>query len=193
MRIIGGTLSGRKLTGRVGPGTRPTSDRVKEGLSSALQSRGAIVNADVLDLFAGTGALAFEMISRGARSALCIEWDKKCIATLQKNAESLGIAEKVRILRLDLLKQKPEIVTERIAQQRAEFGLVLADPPYAQTDSAMKLLDTLVARAVIAEKGWIAIEHAKRHPLPETALLSLVANYNYGDTCITIAAPERSR
>ena len=190
MRIIGGALSGRKLKAKVRAGTRPTSDRVREALSAALEARNAVQDAHVLDLFSGTGALAFEMISRGAKSAVCIEWDKSTAHDLKRNAESLGIESQITVLKLDLLKPNPVPTIEKIREVQPHFNLVLVDPPYDQTDRAVAFIESLVACAVIDENGWIAIEHATRHSLPQLKQLSKVTEYKYGDTRVMLASPN---
>ena len=92
MRVIGGQLAGRRFGAPSGRGTRPTSDRVREALSSALESRGAFGDAVVLDLFAGTGALSFEALSRGAASAVLVDRDSRAIRELHEAEAQGGIA-----------------------------------------------------------------------------------------------------
>ncbi len=102
MRIVGGRFSGRRFGAPSGKGTRPTSDRVREALGSALQSRHAFDGAHVLDLFAGTGALSFEALSRGAAEALLIDRDLQAIQEIQRSAHALGVEDQARALKIDL-------------------------------------------------------------------------------------------
>ena len=129
MRIVGGRLSGRRFGAPGGRGTRPTSDRVREALGSALEARGAFDGARVLDLFAGTGALSFEALSRGAATAVLVDRDPGAIRQIKRSASQLGLAEDVRALRLDLLPD-PETELRKLPTTVGGFDLVLVDAPY---------------------------------------------------------------
>ena len=112
MRIIGGRLSGRRFGALSGRGTRPTSDRVREALASALQARDAFDGACVLDLFAGTGALSFEALSRGASHAVLVDRDSRTVRQITQSAKELGLGEKVHAVRLDLLSDPASAVSK---------------------------------------------------------------------------------
>src|SRR4051794_1517506 len=101
MRIIAGFLGGRRLPARVTAGTRPTSDRVREALGSVLAARGAFDGAQVLDLFAGTGALGLEAISRGAHEVLAIESAAAALRGLEQNVRELGVGSQLRHRKID--------------------------------------------------------------------------------------------
>jgi len=150
VRIIAGEWRGRTIEAPPGQSTRPTADRVRETLCSMLASRlGSFEDLRVADLFAGSGALGFEALSRGAASATFVESDAKAAATIRRNADKLG-AERIQILggsALALPRSKP-------------FDLILADPPYAPGSG------TAVAKAVIAAEwlaagGWMSIETSR--------------------------------
>ena len=96
MRVIGGTFGGRRLRALDGQATRPTSERVREALFSRLEARYGLDGASVLDVFAGTGALAIEAMSRGAARATCIEMEKRALGTLRDNLADLGLQDAVR-------------------------------------------------------------------------------------------------
>src|SRR3954469_8093525 len=98
MRIIGGTFGGRRLRAVEGHRTRPTSDRVREALFSRIEARYGLAGASVLDVFAGTGALAIEALSRGATRAVCIELEKRALDTLRGNLRELELSEQVRVI-----------------------------------------------------------------------------------------------
>ncbi len=98
MRIVGGQLSGRRFASPKSKSTRATSERVREGIASALQSRNAFAAAHCLDLYAGTGAYAFEAISRGAATAVSIDRQADCVAAIAKSAAELGIADQITVL-----------------------------------------------------------------------------------------------
>ncbi len=187
MRIIGGSLSGRTFSAPPGRGTRPTPDRVREALSSALEARGAIRGARVLDLFAGSGALAFEALSRGAAEAVLIDRDPRCIRILRDNADELGVSELVRTLRLDLLA--PGASTKIVAPEGG-FDLLFADAPYARSAGILPLLEALAAEGKLSSGAWIAVEHEARQDWRWGEALASAANYRYGHTAISLAVFE---
>lgn len=187
MRIIGGRLSGRTFSAPPGRGTRPTPDRVREALSSALEARGAICGARVLDLFAGSGALAFEALSRGALEAVLIDRDPHCIRVMRKNAEELGVSELVRTIRLDLLAPG---ASKKISAPEDGFDLLFADAPYANSTAVLPLLEALATEGKLSPGAWIAVEHDARQPWQWGRALASVTNYRYGDTAISLAVFE---
>src|SRR5436305_1770382 len=151
MRIIAGKWRGRTIEAPPGQATRPTADRVRETLFSMLASRlGSFEGLRVADLFAGSGALGFEALSRGAASATFVESDAKAAAIIRRNADKLGAADRIQILGGSAL-----------ALPRSEpFDLILADPPYAPGSG------TAVAKAVtvggwLAVGGWMSIETSR--------------------------------
>ena len=155
--------------------TRPTSERVREALGSALAARDLIEDRRVLDLFAGTGAMAFELLSRGARDAVLVESDRRALRSLQRSAEQLGLSERVEVRRGDGFRDVPA----------GPFGLVFLDPPYAEVGR----LGEVLARLELTEDAAVVIEHLTREPPsapdPETGL-ACVATYKYGDTSLTL-------
>jgi 16S rRNA (guanine966-N2)-methyltransferase len=150
--------------------TRPTADRVREALFSML---GDVVGARVLDLYAGSGALGIEALSRGAASALFVERDPRAAAVVERNLASLGLEQ--RVLRQDALRF--------LARGEGTFDLVFCDPPY---DSASRLAGPLAERlpAVTPEGARIVTESDKRNPLELS--FELVTERSYGDTRIAI-------
>lgn len=188
MRIVGGTLSGRRFRGPTGSGTRPTSERVREGLSSALGSRDLIEGRRVLDLFAGTGALAFEALSREATDAVLVDRDRKLVKSIEQSAKELGLRSRSRTLVLDLLAPgAPKKLRERC---EGGFGLVFVDPPYAEIERIPALLEGLLDEGVIEPGAAVVIEHAKRLAPKDLGKLALVARYKYGDTVVVLTTPE---
>src|SRR5262245_24860031 len=165
MRIVGGALGGRRLRPPPGTEVRPTSDRTREAMASALEARGALVGARVLDLFAGTGALGFEALSRGADFCTFVDSSAKVIMTLESNAADLELTEKVRVLRVDL-KTAPRQAGSRVldAAHGDPFTLVFADPPYAEIELVGPLLELLVQNGAIASHAIVVVEHAARRP-----------------------------
>ncbi len=192
MRVIGGRLSGRRFGAPRGRGTRPTSDRVREALASALASRGAFDGAAVLDLFAGTGALSFEALSRGARYAVVVDADPKAIRRLQQSAVELGLDEATRAVRLNLLGD-PETVVRKLPEIEGGFDLVFVDAPYSEIESVPILLSALVREGRIAPGARIVIERPARHAWRWPNGLAHEADYRYGDTGISLGfyRPEK--
>lgn len=194
MRIVGGRLSGRKFGAPGGRGTRPTSDRVREGLASALESRGALDGARVLDLFAGTGALSFEALSRGASHALVVDRDPRAVRQIRQSAEDLGLGAQVRTARVDLLGD-PEGVIRKLPSTDGGFTLVFADAPYSEIDAVLPLLAALAASGQLAPGAWVVIEHPATYDWSWPNGLAPEADYRYGQTGISLGvyAPEKGR
>ncbi len=155
MRIIAGTLKGRRLLPPVGPGLRPTSDRLRETLFAVLDD--LVAGARVLDAFAGTGALGLEALSRGAREVVFVERDPRALPILEKNVRALDAAGACTIIRGDFLRAR--IVG-------GVFDLVLLDPPYD-----FEPIDDVLERAaaLTAPRGWVVFEHSSRRQSPERA------------------------
>ncbi len=186
MRIIGGQLGGLRFKGPPGGLTRPTPERVREGLASALESRDGFCGKSVLDLFAGTGALSFEALSRGASRALLVDNDRDALRAIGEVARRLGIWERLDAMCLDLVRD-PKGAAERIAMAGSgRFDLVFADPPYDQIDAVPPLLDELLARNALAPGSIVAIEHAKKRAPHGLEKMAEVASYRYGDTAVVL-------
>jgi 16S rRNA (guanine966-N2)-methyltransferase len=147
MRIIAGRLRGRPLVAPEGRTTRPITDRVKESLFNVLGSRfgapGQLPPLDVLDLFAGSGALGIEALSRGARSCVFVERDPRSLRTLRGNIQSLHIGAQSRIVAENAWTLRSELLSE------AGFGLAFVDPPYRDAEDGLKVAD-LIDRVVLS-------------------------------------------
>lgn len=156
MRIIAGEFKGRVLRAPKGEGTRPTTDRVREALMSAIASaRGGFEGAVVLDAFAGSGALGIEALSRGASCAHFFERDGAALRALLGNVRALGISpSRARTHRADVLKDAP-------IHARPPFDLVFFDPPYAYAAAdVLGMASTLRAAGALSADAVIAYEHA---------------------------------
>lgn len=186
MRIIGGALRGRRLSAKPGSATRPTADRVREAIASALQARGWIEDARVLDLFAGTGALGFEALSRGARSALLVDSDREAAASIRRDAELLGLRERTAVLELDLLARGPRVEAALRKSCLGPFSLTFADAPYALSAEVVQLVERLALAGVLAPAAPVVIEHAERVSLTPPACFEEISRYRYGDSAITL-------
>ncbi|HXD55283.1 MAG TPA: 16S rRNA (guanine(966)-N(2))-methyltransferase RsmD [Solirubrobacteraceae bacterium] len=176
MRVIAGTYGGRRLKAPPGRGTRPTSDRVREAIFSML---GELDGARVLDLFAGTGALGIEALSRGAASAVFVERDGTAARVLAENLGSLGLdPERCQLRRGEAL------AALRTAAGRGEFyDLIFIDPPYGDAARLGPGLSALLA-PVLAPGARLVAESDRRGPLRLDA--PIVTERRYGDTSITI-------
>ncbi|MBB6173074.1 16S rRNA (guanine966-N2)-methyltransferase [Nocardiopsis mwathae] len=144
-RIIAGTAGGRRLAVPDGRTTRPTSDRAREALfASALHDLGSFDGVRVLDLYAGSGAIGLEALSRGAEHALLVEADRRAAAVIRKNIATLGLAG------AGLAAEKVERVLER-GPSGGAYDLVVADPPYAIGEAEVE-----VVLALLRDRGWLA-------------------------------------
>ena len=175
MRIIAGEFRGRRLAavkGRI----RPTSDRVREAIFNVLGP--LVVEARVLDLFAGTGALSLEALSRGARDAVLVEDQGAALEVLRRNLASLGLENQVRVLPIPVQK-----ALKRLAGQGEQrFTLIFLDPPY-ERGLALKTLTALQGFGILLPEARIIAEHSQRESLPEqVGQLTLRQCRRYGDT-----------
>src|SRR5271165_6798035 len=176
MRVIAGSHGGRRLKAPAGRRTRPTSDRVREALFAML---GTLGGETVLDLFAGTGALGIEALSRGAGRVVFVERDGAAAAVLAENLAALGIAaEEAELRRGDAL------AAVRSAREQAEaYDLIFIDPPYGQARLWGPRLSEILP-ALLAPRGRIVVESDRREPLEIDA--PVLTERRYGDTSITI-------
>jgi len=192
MRIIGGWLRGLRFAGPLTDATRPTPERAREGIASALEARSAIKGAFVLDLFAGTGALSFEALSRGAQCALLVEKNTKALKQAVSSARTLRIQNQVTTLSLDLF-QNPTLTAKRIAPVDGRpFSLVFADPPYRDGDKLMPLLKEVAVLELLSPECLLVVEHAAGHPPSETNQFETIDSYRYGDTAIVLLCLTKS-
>jgi len=167
MRIIAGTLRGRKLLRPSGLQTRPTTDRVRESLYGLIEARVSLGGARLMDLFAGTGALALEGISRGASTAILVEADRKAVSAARKNAEHLGVSQKCHFLCADA-------VTYLKRYQGLPLDLIIADPPY-ELATILDLPD--LAIPCLRPDGLFVIEHDARVRFSEHPALDTTRSY----------------
>lgn len=180
MRVIAGVARGRKLAAPQHGNTRPTPDRVREALFSALAPR--LIDARVLDLFAGSGALGIEALSRGARAATFVEHDKATAALLRRNLTVLpeALQQHARLLVNDATR-----AIDRLTQEKEPFDLVFVDPPYA-ADAYGAVLQAVASPNLLAPQGTVVLEHPRtRTPPAPAAGLVLARSRAYGSVCIT--------
>jgi 16S rRNA (guanine966-N2)-methyltransferase len=182
MRIVAGQFKGRSLAAPEGAHTRPTSDRVREALFNILEHGIAdfsLAGQRVLDLFAGTGALGLEALSRGASYCLFVEEDAAARGLIRRNVEALGLTGVTKIFRRDATDLGP-------AGKHAGFGLVFLDPPYDQGLAERAL-------AAAAKGGWLApgamvvIEESKRASVALPPGFAPLDHRTWGDTQVVLA------
>jgi 16S rRNA (guanine(966)-N(2))-methyltransferase RsmD len=174
MRIVAGSARGRRLAAPRGLATRPTSDRVRGAIFNVLGQ--FFDGGAVLDLYAGTGAMALEALSRGCARAVCVESERAAVDALRRNAFTCGFAERVEIR-----QERVEAALARLP--RTAFMLAFLDPPYAEgPETALQALPPLLAPG-----GRVVAEHdARRAPQDRYGPLMLLDRRSYGDTGISI-------
>jgi 16S rRNA (guanine966-N2)-methyltransferase len=184
MRISGGIHRSRILASPRGSHTRPTSDRVREALFSVLSSRGSLAAAHVLDLYAGTGALGLEALSRGAEHVTFVESDRRALEVLARNIASLREGPRTRVM--------PAPAARALARLPAQptFHLLLCDPPYADVPSGAAAAILSQARPLLVRSALVVLEHASRDPAPQCEGLRPVDTRVYGDTSLTLYEQE---
>ena len=177
MRIVGGEARGRPLRPVPGDRTRPTADRVRQSLFDALGQR--MDGLAVLDLYAGTGALGLEALSRGAARAVLVESDARACGVIFHNVAALGYDARCEVIRGELPGALRQLGGER-------FDLVFSDPPYALR-AAQETLDGLCSGDLLASGARVVLEADRREPAPvPPAGLSLTDERRYGDTRVLI-------
>ena len=175
MRVITGTARGRRLKELEGMETRPTTDRVKEGLFSALQFD--IEGRRVLDLFAGTGQLGIEALSRGAECAVFVERRRDALQVIRENLEACGMTDKARVVNGDAMSY---------LKSGEKFDLIFLDPPYA-SGLLEQALEEIVRFDICRRHGIIVAESAADKTLPALAgPYALYREYRYGKIKLTV-------
>lgn len=179
MRIVGGRFKGHSIAPPHGSATRPTTDRVRESVFNIL-AHGIdgldLDGARVLDLFAGTGAMGLEAISRGARFCQFVEESAEARGLIRRNADALGVIGQVKIWRRDATSLGP-------CAPQPGFDLVFADPPYGK-GLGEKALKSLVAGAWLNPGAIVVLEETHKAEMPEITGLTLIDTRDYGDTTI---------
>ncbi|MGM7665977.1 16S rRNA (guanine(966)-N(2))-methyltransferase RsmD [Microbacterium sp. A93] len=183
-RIIAGEARGRRLE-VPGSGTRPTSDRVRESLFGALESADAIADARVLDLYAGSGALGLEALSRGASSVDLVERSRPAAAIVRRNAATVAKA-----LNVASAGVHESAVLTFLKRDTGTYDLVFTDPPYDLDDAAMTA-DLVALAPLLSEDAVVVIERASRSTPPDVAAagLEVFREKTYGDTAVWWAQP----
>lgn len=175
MRIVGGSCKGRRLASFKGMSIRPTSDKVREAIFNILPREFPFKK--VLDLFAGTGAMGIEALSRGAEEVVFVDIDQHSVSVIKKNLEACGLDAKI-------FKRDTESAIRQLVKFNETFDLIFIDPPYQASliDDTLKALDT---GRLLNAGGFIVAETSKRAPVKaELKDLSLIDERKYGDTLV---------
>jgi 16S rRNA (guanine966-N2)-methyltransferase len=181
VRIVGGTARGRRLEAPRGSHTRPTADRVRQSIFDTLGQ--FFDGGAVLDLYAGSGAMGLEALSRGADGAVLVDRDREAVRCCRANATALGFSARVEVLPVDVAA-----AVERLAARGRRFDLVFVDPPYAEGPE--EALARLAAAGIVAPGGRVVAEHDRRRPPPDRAgLLSRTDRRTFGDTAVSFYEP----
>ncbi|HSP95963.1 MAG TPA: 16S rRNA (guanine(966)-N(2))-methyltransferase RsmD [Candidatus Dormibacteraeota bacterium] len=181
MRVIAGSAKGRRLEAPRGQLVRPTADRVKEALFSMLGSRVDLAGAVLLDVFAGSGALGIEALSRGAAAVTFIEQEPAARRALGANLERCGMSGRGRIV-----GQSAQAALARLAGEGATFDGVLMDPPYGH-ELADRSLTVLAGGPLLRPGSWVAAEHHADDRLAESyGNLQLTTAKRYGKTVVSL-------
>ncbi len=184
MRIISGTSKGRKLATPKDLSLRPTSDRVKESIFNIL--RGQIEGRAVLDLFAGTGNLGIEALSRGANKVVFVDKDKRALRLIQRNVAQFGLAERSEVLPIDANR-----AIGLLKQRRILFDLIFMDPPYEQ-GLIERTLTKLNSHPIYHKDSVLVVEHHRRELLSAAASgWDLIRQRQMGDTVVSILTPPQ--
>jgi len=178
MRVISGMLKGRRLVAPAGLSTRPTADRIKESVFNILGD--SVQSAMVLDIFAGTGALGIEALSRGATHAVFIDQAKAALTAIRTNIRKLGISDRTRVLQWNISKG-----LTCLSSMPQAFDLVFMDPPY-KSNAVVPAMTALLACGALAPTARIVIEHSVQEPLDMCpAPLTLTDQRRFGKTLVS--------
>ena len=189
VRVIAGAHRGRRLAVPAGDRVRPTKDIVREAVFSALDARGMPVDSSVLDLYAGSGALAIEALSRGAAGAVLVERDGAALAAIDHNLELLGLQPRARVARANVVS-----FLSAPPPREAPFDLVFADPPYDTSDDAVgELLVSLSEPGWLAAGAMIAVERPAGAAIPGGGGLRACWERTFGDTLVAFVDVNASQ
>lgn len=181
MRVIAGIAKGRKLIAPKGPGTRPALAQVKEAIFNIL---GSVEDLRVLDLFAGSGSIGIEALSRGARHATFVENSRSALMALKKNLTNCGFTEQSEIVPYSV-----DRVLSHLRKKKRQFDLIFVDPPYDQ-NLVMPTLKGL--EKVLADGGVIIVENSPRERVSDTETMAVTSVRKYGQTEIAFLKNMRN-
>jgi 16S rRNA (guanine966-N2)-methyltransferase len=179
MRVIAGKYRSRTLRSLRGLELRPTSDRLRETFFNILGH--AVEGTTFVDLYAGTGAVGIEALSRGARAAIFVEKHAPAAALIRRNLESLGISKEAEVLPIEV-----QLGLERLEARKAHAQFIFLDPPYSQFKEYEDVLEFLGESSLLAPGGHVIAEHLRKRALPErVGELELARVVEQGDTALS--------
>lgn len=181
MRIIGGEARGRRIKAGRGRRVRPTADRVKETIFNLIGDEA--VRGRVLDLFAGSGNLGLEALSRGAVRAVFLDSSSSATSVVEQNLQALGFEDRAEVIRKDVFKSIP-----LLAKRHEKFELIFVDPPYGR-GLARRTVDLLRRFPLLEEHGMLVLEHSRREVIEPRWLLTY-RQKAFGETVVTILLRE---
>lgn len=181
MRVVGGVCRGRRLVHFKGRSIRPTTDKVREAIFdtlSALFPQAFSSSSQVLDLFAGSGALGIEALSRGAGRAVFVERDRRAIEIIERNLDTCGLKNRATIMPIEVKR-----ALSSLSRKERRFDLIFLDPPYGR-GLVEEALGSIMENGILKDGGVVVAEHSKRE-IPEEVSLKLVKRARYGDTMVS--------
>jgi 16S rRNA (guanine(966)-N(2))-methyltransferase RsmD len=176
MRIIAGKFKGRSLESVPDISVRPATGRVKGAIFNMLQNRLGLINATVLDLFAGSGSLGFEALSRGASAVVFVDESRPVLESIRSNAQTLGCLDMCDIIHDDAVSF--------VGHCRDRFDLIFADPPYAYAETPM-LPMVVFQHKLLKSGGFLIIEHAKQTTFSPSEYYKLAVQKQFGNTQVS--------
>lgn len=180
MRVIAGEAHGRRLDTPRGLKTRPATARVRSSIFSRLEARAAVAGARVLDIFAGSGSLGMEALSRGAATAIFVDSSRTAVISMDRNLRALGFAARGRIITADFREALADL-----SAAGDQFELIFVDAPFAH-DSTAEVLAILTGLDLIAQQGLTVVRQYRRTPAPQAAALECINSATLGDHRIAI-------
>lgn len=177
MRVVAGELGGRRLKAPPGMQTRPTAERVRQALFAIL---GEVAGLNVADLYAGSGALGIEALSRGASHAVFVESARGALKSLRTNLDVLALTDRSLVLPMPVDAAKKAVLAY------GPYDLVLCDPPWRHLETASRVLSLLVHLGLLAPEGLLVVEHPKGQTVELAGKLSLAASRHWGGTAVSI-------
>jgi len=185
MRVIAGLARGRRLKTVPTRQVRPTADRVKESMFSMIDSRRGLTAARVLDLYAGSGALGIEALSRGASHCTFVERDRRAAQILTANLHACGFNDRAEVWTISAAS-----ALGRLAGRESRYDVVLVDPPYGDR-IAERLVHDLSGFGVLAEGALVVVEHGSDESVGDVGALQLTRSRRYGKTCVSLLTNHR--
>ncbi|MGA1867309.1 MAG: 16S rRNA (guanine(966)-N(2))-methyltransferase RsmD [bacterium] len=181
MRVIGGSAKGIRLKSPFGYSVRPTSDKVRESIFNILG--GNLEHLYFLDLYAGTGAVGIEAISRGAGNVTFVDKRLTCIELIRTNLSKCDFMHNFEIIQYDVLEAVPSL-----ANRQRRYDIIFIDPPY-NSDLASETLHTVHKNKILKAGGRVIVEHSSRHQIEDSPLLfnfSRIKEYSFGDSALVL-------